>query len=120
ALVRAVPETIVMSPENSGDLWARRDEFYFKPMRGYGSRGVYAGAKLTRRTWEAIAAGGDYVAQALVPPSRVPVPGHGEMRCDIRTFAYEGRAFMRLARLYRGQTTNFRTPGGGFAAVVSP
>ncbi|MFN8946102.1 MAG: hypothetical protein ACK5YG_00125 [Alphaproteobacteria bacterium] len=120
ALVRAVPKTIVMSPENSGDLWARRDEFYFKPMRGYGSRGVYAGAKLTRRTWEAIAAGGDYVAQALVPPSRVPVPGHGEMRCDIRTFAYEGRAFMRLARLYRGQTTNFRTPGGGFAAVVSP
>lgn len=120
ALVSAVPETIVMSPEKNGDLWARRDQFYFKPMRGYGSRGVYAGAKLTRRTWDAIVTGGDYVAQALVPPSRVPVPGHGEMRCDIRTFAYEGRAFMRLARLYRGQTTNFRTPGGGFAAVVSP
>jgi hypothetical protein len=23
------------------------------------------------------------------------------------------------ARLYQGQTTNFRTPGGGFAAVFS-
>jgi hypothetical protein len=40
------------------------------------------------------------------------------MRCDVRTYAYQGRSFMRLARVYRGQTTNFRTPGGGFASVV--
>jgi hypothetical protein len=116
----AVPMTVVLSPENVDELWARRDGLYFKPLSGFGSRGVYAGAKLTRRTWDAIVASNDYVAQALVPPSRVLVPGHGEMRCDIRTYAYEGRSFMRLARLYRGQTTNFRTPGGGFAAVTTP
>ena len=120
ALAAAVPETVVLSPENTASLWARRDHLYFKPLSGFGSRGVYAGAKLTRRTWEAIIESRDYVAQALVPPSRIEVPGFGEMRCDIRAYAYEGRAFMRLARLYRGQTTNFRTPGGGFAPVLCP
>jgi hypothetical protein len=39
------------------------------------------------------------------------------MRFDVRTFAYGPTPFMRLARVYRGQTTNFRTPGGGFASV---
>jgi len=120
ALATAIPETVALSPQNVADLWKRRDQFYFKPMSGFGSRGVYAGAKLTRKTWDAIVTSDDYVAQAMVPPSRVSVPGHGELRCDIRTFAYEGRAFMRLARLYRGQTTNFRTPGGGFATVLTP
>ncbi len=117
-LAEAIPATTVLAPGNIADLWVRRDQLYFKPTSGFGSRGVYAGAKLTRKTWEAIVESNDYVAQALVPPSRIAVPGHGEMRCDIRTFVYEGRAFMRLARLYRGQTTNFRTVGGGFASVV--
>ena len=118
-LAEAIPATMPLAPGNMADFWARRDQFYFKPTNGYGSRGVYAGAKLTRKTWEAIVESNDYVAQALVTPSRIAVPGQGEMRCDIRTFAYEGRAFMRLARLYRGQTTNFRTAGGGFASVIS-
>ncbi|MEQ1754181.1 MAG: hypothetical protein ABL973_08600 [Micropepsaceae bacterium] len=117
-LLDAVPKTVVMSPDNVPQLWANRSDYYFKPLSGYGSRGVYAGAKLTRKTWEEIVQTGRYVAQAEVPPSRVEVPGQGQMRCDIRNFAYQGRSFMRLARLYRGQTTNFRTPGGGFAPVV--
>ena len=117
-LLHAVPKTIVMSPENVPELWANRSDYYFKPLSGYGSRGVYAGAKLTRKTWDEIVQTGHYVAQAEVPPSRVEVPGQGQMRCDVRNFAYHGRSFMRLARLYRGQTTNFRTPGGGFAPVV--
>lgn len=118
ALREAVPATVALSPDNVASLWERRDNYYFKPVSGFGSRGVYAGSKLTRKTWEAIVASGDYVAQHEVPPPRMAVPGYGDMRWDLRSFAYEGRSFMRLARLYRGQTTNFRTPGGGFAPVV--
>jgi len=118
ALLRTVPKTVLMTAGNRAELWERRCDLYFKPLGGYGSRGVYAGAKLTRKTWEAMATEGAYVAQQEVPPSRVAVPGYPDMRCDVRTYAYQGRAFMRLARLYRGQTTNFRTPGGGFASVV--
>jgi hypothetical protein len=120
ALLKAVPETIRLTPENAAALWDDRDHWYFKPLSGYGSRGVYAGSKLTRKAWDAILSTGQYVAQREVPPSRVEVPGAGLMRCDVRTYAYQGRAFTRLARLYRGQTTNFRTPGGGFAPVLAP
>jgi hypothetical protein len=117
-LLRVLPRTVLMTPANRAELWERRCDLYFKPLGGYGSRGVYAGAKLTRKTWEAMGAEGTYVAQQEVPPSRVAVPGYPDMRCDVRSYAYQGRSFMRLARLYRGQTTNFRTPGGGFASVV--
>jgi len=40
------------------------------------------------------------------------------MKFDIRIYTYNGKRLLSAARLYRGQTTNFRTPGGGFAAVV--
>jgi hypothetical protein len=118
ALRHAVPKTVLMTADNRAELWDRRCDLYFKPLGGFGSRGVYAGAKLTRKTWDAMGAQGAYVAQQEVPPSRVAVPGYPDMRCDVRTYAYQGRSFMRLARVYRGQTTNFRTPGGGFASVV--
>jgi hypothetical protein len=32
---------------------------------------------------------------------------------------YRGRVQLISARLYQGQTTNFRTPGGGFAPVLT-
>jgi hypothetical protein len=62
-------------------------------------------------------ASGGYVAQQRVEPGRTDVAGAAAMRFDVRTFAYGPTPFMRLARVYRGQTTNFRTPGGGFAPV---
>lgn len=116
-LIGAVPETVMLSPQNQATLWENREHFYFKPLSGYGSRGVYAGSKITRKVWDAISKA-NYVAQCEVPASRIDTPDAGAMRVDIRNYAYEGSVFMRLARLYRGQTTNFRTPGGGFAPVV--
>jgi hypothetical protein len=38
---------------------------------------------------------------------------------DLRCYAYLGQALLFAARLYQGQTTNFRTPGGGFAPVLT-
>lgn len=116
-LARAIPRTVVLSAGNAGDLWATRGQYYFKPQNGFGSRAVYDGAKLTAKTWREIDAAGGYVAQARVEPGRIDVPGLPAMRFDVRTFAYGAMPFMRLARVYRGQTTNFRTQGGGFAAV---
>lgn len=37
-------------------------------MAGYGAKAAYRGDKLTRRVWDEIVQG-DFVAQALVPPS---------------------------------------------------
>ncbi|UUZ49727.1 hypothetical protein LP420_05925 [Massilia sp. B-10] len=42
----------------------------------------------------------------------------GELKFDLRAYTYGGRVQLLAARIYQGQTTNFRTPGGGFAPVV--
>ena len=101
------------------DLWRERKSLFFKPMRGYGSKAVYRGEKVTRGVFEEILKG-EYVAQAFAPPSErmMRVQGVAEPRkLDVRLYAYEGRTLLAAARLYQGQATNFRTPGGGFAPV---
>jgi len=57
-----------------------------------------------------------------VPPSerRLAVAGEAvDLKMDLRNYVYRGDVQLVTARLYRGQTTNFRTPGGGFAPVLA-
>ncbi|HTZ00312.1 MAG TPA: hypothetical protein VMB75_10770 [Rhodocyclaceae bacterium] len=112
-LAAGVPATEAVTREKADDLWSRRKGLFFKPAGGYGSKAAYRGDKMTTRVFEAVLAG-DYVAQALVPPSLC-----NGLKADIRNYAYHGRVQLVAARLYQGQTTNFRTPGGGFAKVES-
>jgi hypothetical protein len=120
-LGRVVPRTVMVTATNADALWGRRRVLFFKPATGFGSRGAYRGDKLTRRVWADIVAGG-YVAQALVPPSERVVPmadgSTARLRVDVRAYAFRGDVLLLAARTYAGQTTNFRTPGGGFAPVV--
>lgn len=120
-VLSAVPATEVVDPARGSDLWARRKQLFFKPAAGFGAKGAYRGDKLTRRVFEDILAG-CYVAQALVPPSArwVAVDGQPvQLKVDLRNFVYRGQIQLVTARLYSGQTTNFRTPGGGFAPVLA-
>jgi hypothetical protein len=121
ALLHAVvPATVPVTAGNAETLWTRRRHLFFKPYTGYGSRAAYRGDKLTRKVWSEIVGGG-FVAQALVAPSERTVEVDGEprrLKVDVRAFAYAGRVQLLAARTYSGQTTNFRTPGGGFSPVV--
>ena len=117
-LVQGVPHTELVQATDAAMWWAQRKQWFFKPMQGFGSRGVYRGDKLTRGVFESLL-GGNYVAQALVPPSERlhPVSMPGALKVDVRNFVYDAQVQLVAARLYKGQTTNFRTPGGGFAPV---
>ncbi|WP_256573150.1 hypothetical protein [Pseudomonas sp. CC6-YY-74] len=116
-LLAAIPHTEVVDPANAERLWRQRKQLFFKPSAGYGSRAAYRGDKLTQRVWQEILAG-DYVAQALVlPGQRVMASDTPALKFDLRDYAYDGAVQWVAARLYQGQTTNFRTPGGGFAPV---
>lgn len=118
-LASTVPETRAVTPSTLDALWAERRHWFFKPAAGFGSRASYRGDKLTRRVWDEIAQG-TYVAQRIVPPSERALPGDGgRLKVDLRCYAYRGRVMLFAARMYQGQTTNFRTPGGGFAPVLS-
>ena len=119
ALLDAVPRTVLVNPDNADALWKSRRDLFFKPTGGHGGKAVYRGDKLTKGAWAEIAEGG-YVAQTLVRPSERmikidEIPQTRKM--DVRLYTYDGQVLLVAARLYQGQTTNFRTPGGGFAPV---
>ncbi len=114
-----VPHTVLVTSDNAEELWKARKSLFFKPAGGYGSKAVYRGGKVTKGVWAEIIRGG-YVAQDFAAPSErmVKLDGASELRkTDVRLYVYNGRVLLTAARLYQGQTTNFRTPGGGFAPV---
>lgn len=119
-LLAMVPTTREVAGLDPVELWAHRAEWFFKPATGYGSRAAYRGDKLTRRVFAEIL-GQPYVAQQLVHPAarHVRLPGsETDLKWDLRAYTWAGELLLLSARLYQGQTTNFRTPGGGFAPVL--
>lgn len=120
-LLRSVPETVVLEDSNREAMWKERKRFFFKPSGGYGSKAAYRGDKITRGVWDDIA-GRRYVAQRIAPPSeRTVVVDDREvpLKLDVRCYVYDGQVQLVASRLYQGQTTNFRTEGGGFAPVFT-
>jgi len=118
-LQAGVPTTRSVTRENTDELWQERKQLFFKPATGFGSRAAYRGDKLTKRVWDEILQG-DYVAQKIVPPSERGILVDGKettLKVDIRAYVYAGEIQLLVARLYQGQTTNFRTEGGGFAPI---
>lgn len=116
-----IPFTELVTAAKADDLWLRRRDLFFKPATGYGSKAAYRGDKITRRVFEEVI-NGSYVAQALVPPSSRRLQREGEavdLKLDLRCYTYAGSIQLIAARLWQGQTTNFRTPGGGFAPVLT-
>jgi hypothetical protein len=119
-LLGGIPETRAVSAADAELWWADRKQWFFKPASGFGSRGSYRGDKLTRKVFAEIVQG-DYVAQRLAAPSERWLSSEAEsaLKFDVRNYVYNGATQLMAARLYQGQTTNFRTPGGGFAPVYS-
>ena len=120
-LIASIPRTVVVTAGNAATLWSERRRWFFKPAAGYGGKAAYRGDKITKRVWDEICAG-NYIAQLTVPPSERCVRVHGVdtmLKVDVRNYVYRGAVQCVAARLYQGQTTNFRTPGGGFAPVYA-
>ncbi len=119
-LANNVPVTRLVTLERSDELWSQRRQLFFKPVAGYGAKAAYRGDKLTKRVWSEILEN-DFVAQSLVPPSGRMIEVDGaqtDLKFDIRAYTYGGQVQLLAARMYAGQTTNFRTQGGGFAPVI--
>jgi len=119
-LQQHVPHTELVTPERADTLWQQRRRLFFKPVAGYGAKAAYRGDKLTRRVWGEILEDA-FVAQTLVPPTGRMIDVQGtptDLKFDLRAFTYAGQIQLLAARIYSGQTTNFRTQGGGFAPVI--
>ena len=119
-LAEVVPETLPLAELGRERAWRERREWVFKPCAAFGSRAVYRGDKVSRRKLDEIAADPTYLAQRRVEPGVVAVEtidGPQSMRFDVRAYAYRDQVLLLGARVYRGQVTNLRTPGGGFSAI---
>ena len=118
-LLAGIPHTQLVREGQADRLWEQRKGLFFKPTAGFGGRAAYRGDKVTKRVWQDILEG-DYVAQAVMAPSE-RITGSRDApekrKFDVRSYCYDGKVQWTAARVYQGQTTNFRTPGGGFAVV---
>lgn len=116
----AIPESLLkiydLGTEDQDAIWAIRKNLFFKPKNSFGSKQVYKGQSISRKTFNEMY-NGSMIAQELAVPTELDLGEHGMMKYDIRCYAYQGEFQLALARLYQGQTTNLRTPGGGFAIV---
>jgi hypothetical protein len=119
ALLSGIAHTEQVKLADADALWRNRKNLFFKPAKGYGSKAAYRGDKLTLRVFDEILHN-NYVAQTLVAPGKRYLQVENEVaefKFDLRMYVYRGQTQLTVARLYQGQTTNFRTPGGGFAKV---
>jgi hypothetical protein len=118
--LEAVLPAVEIHAGNAQQLWQTRREWYFKPLQGYGSRGVLRGDGISRGRFEALADSG-YLAQAAAPPATRTVVGpDGTVRFkyDIRVWTHGARPLFAAARLFRGQVTGMSQPGEGFAPIA--
>ncbi len=119
-LTEIVPETRRLSSMSFDEAWATRREWVFKPAGAYGSKAVYRGDKVSKRKLDEIYPEEGFLAQRRVDPGTIPVEtteGTREMKFDIRAYVYRDQIFLLGARVYQGQVTNMRSPGGGFSAI---
>ncbi|MFN0040614.1 MAG: hypothetical protein ACKVP2_13970 [Burkholderiales bacterium] len=120
-LLHTIPATEIVQPEHADEWWRRKKDWFFKPIDGFAGKAAFRGDKMTRTAFANVLTH-PYVAQAIAPPSLRSVLVDGapnDMKVDVRNYVYGDTLLFRAARLYQGQTTNFRTPGGGFAPVLS-
>ncbi|MBE0598922.1 MAG: hypothetical protein IH614_16830 [Desulfuromonadales bacterium] len=115
-LTGTVPSTCLLTESNREELWRSRQQWVFKPVDRFGSRGVFLGRKISRTRFDLLPPT-QTLAQREIPPSETFCTPDEPMKTDFRLFAYRQRPLGVTARLYRGQVTNLRTPGGGFAPV---
>ncbi|MCB0412616.1 MAG: hypothetical protein KDD22_08830 [Bdellovibrionales bacterium] len=98
-------------------LWTLRKKMFFKPLRMYGGKSVFKGANISRKRFLEMLDAGPCLAQELCSPALVQDKGGTTWKYDLRFYVYRDQVQLGVARLYQGQLTNFKTPGGGYATL---
>lgn len=115
-----LPYGQALTSSNADECWSQRKKLFFKPKRSFGSKQSYRGDKISRKLFEELLSQ-NLFAQEYIPPSEIAIDtqdaGPQNMKYDLRFYAYQNQIQLVMARLYQGQLTNTRTPGGGFACV---
>ena len=107
-----------LTEENKDHAWRDKKKYVFKPAGKFGGKGVFRGKSLTAKTFQALYEEGNIIFQKFAPPPLWRDSRGIQWKFDLRVFTYKGEIQQTAARCYQGQTTNFRSSGGGFAPAV--
>lgn len=110
-----VPDTWVLSDRPKSEWWELRKGLFFKPISGFGSRGVYRGQGMSRGVMERLDE--NTLVQTRLDPILIETR-LGVFKSDYRLYVHDEGVMLMGARLFQGQVTNSQTLGGGFAAVA--
>ncbi len=113
-----VPESRLMSEVDVADLWRQRKQWVFKPAARHGGKGVLLGRSITRRRFEMLDPK-QTIVQRYVPPQRLVLNGQ-EFKFDVRLYTCADRLVALAGRVWKGQVTNFRSPGSGWTPIAVP
>jgi hypothetical protein len=120
AIQRNLPAARDMKLELADEIWAERKKYFFKPKRAFGAKQSYRGGTVARRAFDE-AIHSEFIAQEYIPAPELKFPtpeGEQVFKYDLRFYAYQDQVQLVLGRLYQGQVTNLKTPGGGFTPVI--
>jgi len=109
-----IPETHLVGTENVETLARRKHDFVFKPLHGFGGRGLLESAVLGRaRLRRLLKHGEGYVAQRWVSKPCMEVDGV-RLWTDLRVWAYHGQIFLLSGRTSQRPDRLDLTPPGGW------
>lgn len=113
-------QTSVAHAFDSEELWRQKKKFFFKPQNQYGGKSVYRGEGLTRAVFDRVLKENFLVQEFIPAPEPIfsdPSIDTRGWKYDLRFYAYQGKIQNVVARIYKGQVTNFAQAMGGFASV---
>lgn len=115
-----LPSFDIQSYQDREALWNNRKKLVFKPKNQYGGKSVYRGDGLTHSVFER-AVSENFLVQEYVPApeprfAKASISSKG-WKYDLRFYVYRDEIQNIVARLYKGQVTNFHQPLGGFASI---
>ena len=113
---KVVPKTALLNSLSKEELWKKRKEFFFKPLRGYGGKSVYRGKGISHKVFERLLTEPS-LFQEFVPPALFTDPSGIKWKYDIRAYVYRDQVQKLIARIYHGQLTQFHIPLSGFASL---
>ncbi|MCB0349565.1 MAG: hypothetical protein KDD38_00180 [Bdellovibrionales bacterium] len=110
---KTIPDCFELKKHTDIDaVWANRKNLFFKPLRMYGSKGAYRGSSISKTAFDRLLSQ-DFLVQEYCPPGT-----YNDWKFDLRFYVYTDQIQMACARIYKGQVTNFLTPGGGLSCLA--
>jgi hypothetical protein len=120
AIEKVLLKSWALEESNKEEMWANRKTLFFKPSQDFGSKGSFKGSSISRKVFEELVAKQYSLAQEYAPAPEITFEtdtGPQNFKYDLRFYTYQDQLQTVMARIYQGQTTNLRTPNGGFACV---